>query len=712
MPVVLLERVPFPSLQTYSAISAVLLSCAIFYAYQTVIGVNELTSPLSKHVGEMPTLQTPVESPKPEVVTENPDVGSVEPLVEPGEVNLTLPYDNVMMNVMFVLWSEMWCILTMVNTAYCCLILLGKVIQRLVFGSLRVMESQHLKDKFWNFLFYKFIFIFGVMNVQTVEEVVLWVAWFTMLGFLHLLTQLAKDRFEYLSFSPATPRITHGKLLALLFVLLCSTGNLIIISCLVGLQAGITIFAFLAAECFILGIRILHVLVRYVIHLWDMNTPSVWENRSLYVYYTELGFELAVLSVDFGHHLHMLLWGNIFLSMASLIICMQLRFLFYEFKRRLQRHKNYRRVVRNMEARFSMATQEDIQQNNDNCAVCWEKMDTARKLPCGHLFHNACLRSWLEQDTSCPTCRTSLNEGQDQDPNSNVPNERGAAPNVIPGVLPQHAANNQATTNHFFHFDGSRYVSWLPSFSVEVTHTQLMPGQRQATVQTSQLDSMAREVQSVFPHIPVNVIIDDLRVTHSVEFTIENILENRVQIPSPGTRVTRAAVEEIDNIVDDILDEADERDLPPPDQDTLLPSLITQTSTEDDQHLYQLAGPSQPANVPSAERHGIDLARGDGVATIMDENLPILHERLREQAPATVGGRFSKSATERQSMLQQRKNSMLEQARKKYMSKTESSDSDLDPPPGSSNASSVQHFANTRSQGEESVRRRQLFSQR
>ena len=59
---------------------------------------------------------------------------------------------------------------------------------------------QHLKDKFWNFLFYKFIFIFGVMNVQTLEEVVSWVAWFTILGFFTLLTQLAKDRFEYVSY--------------------------------------------------------------------------------------------------------------------------------------------------------------------------------------------------------------------------------------------------------------------------------------------------------------------------------------------------------------------------------------------------------------------------------------------------------------------------------------------------------------------------------
>ena len=41
----------------------------------------------------------------------------------------------------------------------------------------------------------------------------------------------------------------------------------------------------------------------------------------------------------------------------------------------------------------------------DQCAICWDEMESARKLPCGHLFHSPCLRSWLEQDTSCPTCR-------------------------------------------------------------------------------------------------------------------------------------------------------------------------------------------------------------------------------------------------------------------------------------------------------------------
>ena len=34
-----------------------------------------------------------------------------------------------------------------------------------------------------------------------------------------------------------------------------------------------------------------------------------------------------------------------------------------------------------------MATREDVDANNDDCAICWETMEAARKLPCGHLFH-------------------------------------------------------------------------------------------------------------------------------------------------------------------------------------------------------------------------------------------------------------------------------------------------------------------------------------
>lgn len=46
-----------------------------------------------------------------------------------------------------------------------------------------------------------------------------------------------------------------------------------------------------------------------------------------------------------------------------------------------------------MEKNFPMETNK----SGDDCPICWDKMETGRKLSCGHLFHNFCLRSWLEQ---------------------------------------------------------------------------------------------------------------------------------------------------------------------------------------------------------------------------------------------------------------------------------------------------------------------------
>jgi autocrine motility factor receptor len=143
------------------------------------------------------------------------------------------------------------------------------------------------------------------------------------------------------------------------------------------------------------------VLIRYGVFLYDMRQGAInndslsWDKRGPVAYYIEFGFDLAALLVDLIHHLHMLLWSNIFLSMASLVIIMQLRYLANEIQRKFKKHRNYLWVLNHMEKNYQLATAEDLQHNSDNCAICWEKMLTARKLPCSHLFHESCLQSWL-----------------------------------------------------------------------------------------------------------------------------------------------------------------------------------------------------------------------------------------------------------------------------------------------------------------------------
>uniref|UniRef100_A0A8B9QFF5 E3 ubiquitin-protein ligase AMFR n=1 Tax=Apteryx owenii TaxID=8824 RepID=A0A8B9QFF5_APTOW len=477
--------------------------------------------------------------------------------------------------------------------------LVAKLIQYMVFGPLRVSERQHLKDKFWNFIFYKFIFIFGVLNVQTVEEVVMWCLWFSGLVFLHLMVQLCKDRFEYLSFSPTTPMSSHIRVLTLLIAMLLSCCGLAVVCGVIGYTHGMHTLAFMAAESLLVTVRTAHVILRYVIHLWDLNHEGTWEGKGTYVYYTDFVMELTLLSLDLMHHIHMLLFGNIWLSMASLVIFMQLRYLFHEVQRRIRRHKNYLRVVGNMEAMFAVATPEELAVNNDDCAICWDSMQSARKLPCGHLFHNSCLRSWLEQDTSCPTCRMSLNITD-----SHHVREDHQRENLDENLVPVAVAEGRPRLNqhnHFFHFDGSRIASWLPSFSVEVMHTTNILGIAQAS--NSQLNAMAHQIQEMFPQVPYHLVLQDLQLTRSVEITTDNILEGRIQVPFP-TQTERVPLE----------------------LNSRLEEMVEFSEVE-----------VEPSETEDFEARG---------------------------------SRFSKSADERQRMLVQRKEDLLQQARKRYLNKT------------------------------------------
>jgi len=48
---------------------------------------------------------------------------------------------------------------------------------------------------------------------------------------------------------------------------------------------------------------------------------------------------------------------------------------------------------------------------NDSCCVCMEEHELgqkATKLSCGHIFHKACISSWLEQRCTCPICRFEM----------------------------------------------------------------------------------------------------------------------------------------------------------------------------------------------------------------------------------------------------------------------------------------------------------------
>lgn len=59
--------------------------------------------------------------------------------------------------------------------------------------------------------------------------------------------------------------------------------------------------------------------LRYSIHLWDLNHEGTWESKSTYVYYTDLVMELGLLCLDLMHHIHMLVSFGALLLMKALL---------------------------------------------------------------------------------------------------------------------------------------------------------------------------------------------------------------------------------------------------------------------------------------------------------------------------------------------------------------------------------------------------------
>lgn len=189
----------------------------------------------------------------------------------------------------------------------------------------------------------------------------------------------------------------------------------------------------------------------------EIDVPG-WEEKRRWLF----GLELAT---DFIKIIVYTIFFTISLTFIGLPmhIMRDVYLTFASFTKRLQDYSNYRKATQDMNTRYPDATQEEL--GNDNtCIICreamipWEQPTAqgqprqaiheglrAKKLPCGHILHLRCLKSWLERQQACPTCRRPVIAPQAARPAAGGPGNQPGVAGVpgAAGVQGAGAANGQ-----------------------------------------------------------------------------------------------------------------------------------------------------------------------------------------------------------------------------------------------------------------------------
>ncbi|XP_066340964.1 ERAD-associated E3 ubiquitin-protein ligase HRD1-like isoform X2 [Miscanthus floridulus] len=292
------------------------------------------------------------------------------------------------------------CFVLLLNMGLVAMCVAWQLARRLFLGSLREAEVERLNEQAWR----EVIEILFAVTIFRQDFSVSFLAMVAALLLVKALHWLAQKRVEYIETTPSVPLLSHVRIVSFMVFLLtidCLFLSNSLRSLIQKREASVAIF--FSFEYMILATSTVSTFVKYIFYVSDVLMEGQWERKAVYTFYLELISDLVHLS------LYMLFFIAIFLNYGvPLHLIRELYETFRNFRIRIADYVRYRKITSNMNERFPDATTEELDASDATCIICREEMTTAKKLLCGHLFHVHCLRSWLERQHTCPTCRAPI----------------------------------------------------------------------------------------------------------------------------------------------------------------------------------------------------------------------------------------------------------------------------------------------------------------
>ncbi|XP_046401691.1 E3 ubiquitin-protein ligase synoviolin B [Ischnura elegans] len=279
-------------------------------------------------------------------------------------------------------------------------IVIGKIMRKFFFGQLRAAEYEHLMERSW-YAVTETCLAFTVFRDDFTPK---FVALFTVLLFLKSFHWLAEDRVDFLERSPFISWVFHLRVSILLALLGLLDEHFVEHAYQSTMSKGASVQLVFGFEYAILLTIMINITIKYILHTIDQTSENPWENKAVFLLYTELvmGFIKVVLYLTFVAIM-------IRLYTLPLFAFRPMYYTMRAFKKAFNDVILSRRAIQNMNSLYPDATPEELAAADNVCIICREEMVTAsKKLPCNHIFHTSCLRSWFQRQQTCPTCRLNI----------------------------------------------------------------------------------------------------------------------------------------------------------------------------------------------------------------------------------------------------------------------------------------------------------------
>jgi E3 ubiquitin-protein ligase synoviolin len=278
----------------------------------------------------------------------------------------------------------------------------ARIIKSIYFGTLRPTEIEVLVEK----AKYSIIDTCLALTIFRNDFNARLLMQFGFLIFMKLLHRLARARMEYMEQITPVPASMGFRMVILLLSMLCvdTVGVLYAMDDI--LEHGRSVLILFGFEFGLLAIYAMNLTVRFLIQQIDAQCENGLQSRGFLVMLTDVLSEgvkvvinvafFVVVFQQYGMPIHLI--RDVWVA-------------YYSFHKKVVGVLKYLQLVRNLQARFPDATGEELQAAGD-CLVCREALEAGKKLPCGHVFHFHCLKSWLQHQQSCPLCRSDIPSGE------------------------------------------------------------------------------------------------------------------------------------------------------------------------------------------------------------------------------------------------------------------------------------------------------------